>query len=140
MVDRGSGSIVGISSAAGLLGVFGYTAYAASKFAVRGLLESLRQELRPHGVHVACVFPADVDTDQLRHEEALKPPETKAVSGTVSPIPPERVANAIVEAIDKRRSHITTDLTTAAVDRLIGIARPLLYSVIDRKVESGRVF
>lgn len=138
MADRGRGSIVGISSAAGLFGVYGYTAYAASKFAVRGLLESLRQELRPHGVHVVCVFPADVDTDQLREENRLKPPETKAISGTVSPIEPQRVADAIVAAIMRGRSHVTTDLATAALDRLIGVARGVVYSMVDRKVDQTR--
>ncbi|HEX7444311.1 MAG TPA: SDR family NAD(P)-dependent oxidoreductase, partial [Acidimicrobiales bacterium] len=64
MVERGSGSIVGISSDAGLVGVFGYTAYGAAKFAVRGLLEALRAEMVPHGVHVGCCFPPDVDTPQ----------------------------------------------------------------------------
>lgn len=62
MVERGYGSVVAVSSAAGLLGIFGYSAYAPAKFAVRGLMESLRAELVPRGVHVGVVFPPDVDT------------------------------------------------------------------------------
>src|SRR4051812_5449541 len=61
MVARGTGSIIGVSSAAALVGVYGYTAYGAAKFAVRGLLEALRTELRPAGVHVGCCYPPDVD-------------------------------------------------------------------------------
>ncbi len=40
MIERGTGSIVGISSAAGIIGVFGYTAYGPAKFAVRGTARS----------------------------------------------------------------------------------------------------
>ena len=50
MVEARRGSIVTISSAAGLLGVFGYSAYGASKYAVRGLCDILRTELKPHGI------------------------------------------------------------------------------------------
>jgi 3-dehydrosphinganine reductase len=138
MVARGSGAIVGVSSAAGLLGVFGYTAYAASKFAVRGLLESLRQELRPHGVLVATAYPADVDTDMLAEEDAWKPDETRAIAGTIRPIPPERVATAILRAVERGRSHITTDVGTAALDRVFGLARRPIHHLIDRKVARSR--
>ncbi|MRR10567.1 SDR family NAD(P)-dependent oxidoreductase, partial [bacterium] len=46
MLKRGSGWIVNISSAAGFLGVFGYTAYGASKYAVRGFSDALRAEMK----------------------------------------------------------------------------------------------
>jgi hypothetical protein len=42
--------VVAVSSAAGLIGIFGYSAYGPAKFAVRGLMESVRAELTPHGV------------------------------------------------------------------------------------------
>ena len=47
MVERRRGTIVGVSSSAGLIGVYGYTAYGATKYAVRGLLDALRAEMRP---------------------------------------------------------------------------------------------
>src|SRR5262249_13793368 len=50
MIGRGRGHVVTISSTAGLIGVFGYTAYAPAKFAVRGLAETLRVELAPYGI------------------------------------------------------------------------------------------
>src|SRR3984957_10116865 len=100
MIERHQGSIVGISSTAGLIGVFGYSAYVPTKFAVRGLLETLRAELVPHGIHVGCVFPPDTETPQLSFEEPLKPPETKAISGSIKPISAARVAKATVEGIE----------------------------------------
>ena len=92
MIERRRGSIVGVSSAAGLVGVFGYTAYAPTKFAVRGFLETLRGELAPYGIHVGCSFPPDTDTPQLADENRYKPKETKAISGTIKPLSAERVA------------------------------------------------
>jgi 3-dehydrosphinganine reductase len=78
MIARGSGHIVNISSVAGFLGVFGYTAYGASKYAVRGFSEVLRAEMKPHGIRVSVVFPPDCDTPQLAYENQFKPIETKA--------------------------------------------------------------
>lgn len=56
------GRIVGVSSLAGLFGVPGRTAYSASKFAVAGMFEALRAELKPLGVSVTVVYPGVVDT------------------------------------------------------------------------------
>jgi len=86
MKERRSGHIVNISSMAGFLGVFGYTAYGASKFAVRGFSDVLRCELKPYGIHVSVVFPPDTDTPQLWAENETKPLETKMISGTVKPM------------------------------------------------------
>ena len=70
MVERRTGSLVAISSGAALLGLFGFSAYSPAKYAVRGLFESLRDELRPHGVHVPASTP-DVDT-------RCSPPRTRS--------------------------------------------------------------
>lgn len=96
MIERRSGHIINISSMAGFLGVFGYTAYGASKFAVTGFSESLRAELKMHGVRVSVVFPPDTDTPQLTYENRYKPPETKAISGTTQALPAKNVAEAIL--------------------------------------------
>jgi len=138
MIARGRGSIVGVSSAAGLLGVFGYTAYSPTKFAVRGLLESLRAELAPQGIHVGCCYPPDVDTEMLANEAAYKPAETEAISGTIRPIPAERVARAIVRGIERRRFTITADVQTALVGRLAPLGEELVSTILDRIAARAR--
>lgn len=60
------GSIVAVSSLAGLIGVPGRTAYNASKFAMAGFFEGLRAELKPAGVSVTIAYPGVVAT-QIRH-------------------------------------------------------------------------
>jgi len=61
------GSIVAVSSLAGLIGVPGRTAYSASKFAMTGFFEALRAELKPAGVSVTTAFPGVVLTGIRAH-------------------------------------------------------------------------
>jgi 3-dehydrosphinganine reductase len=138
MVERGRGSVVAVSSAAGLLGIFGYSAYGPAKFAVRGLMESLRAELTPRGVHAGVVYPPDVDTPQLADENRFKPAETRAISGAIKPLPAETVARAIVAGIERRRFVICPDLSTRALARLGSLLSPALNRSFDRKVAAAR--
>lgn len=134
MVERRTGSIIGIASAAALVGVYGYTAYGAAKFAVRGLLEALRTELVPHGVHVGCVYPPDVDTPMLAEENLVKPAETKAIAGAIKPISAEQVATAILRGIDQRQAEIYADAQTRALARTVGLAPGVYRTLFDRRV------
>jgi 3alpha(or 20beta)-hydroxysteroid dehydrogenase len=66
MAARASGSIVNISSIAGLQGSAGTISYTASKFAVRGMTKVVAKELAPFGVRVNSVHPGLIDTAMLR--------------------------------------------------------------------------
>jgi len=138
MIERRSGSAVGISSAAGLVGIFGYTPYAPAKFAVRGLLEALRCELAPYGVHVGCVCPADTETPQLAYENRFKPPETRAISGQIKPLTADHVAQAIVRGIEKQEFLIMPDWQTRVLSRTAGLMRGTFYGAFDRRVRKAQ--
>lgn len=138
MIARRTGSMVGISSAAGLVGIFGYTPYAPAKFAVRGLLEALRCELKPYGIHVGCVCPPDTDTPQLAYENRFKPRETAAISGQIRPLSADRVAAAIVRGIERRRFLITPDWQTALLARTVGLAPEIYRAAFDRSVRTAQ--
>jgi 3-dehydrosphinganine reductase len=138
MIDRRRGTIISISSAAGLLGVFGYSAYGPTKYAVRGLCEVLRVELKPYGIHVGCVFPSDVDTPMLAFETPLKPAELVAISGTVKPIPPDRAADAIIRGIERRRAKVFTDRKTKWIVRLAFLAPGPFRWAMDGVVRKAR--
>jgi len=104
MLQRGSGYIVNFSSGAGFLALFGYAAYIPSKFAVRGLCDSLRLELKPLGIRVSAVFPPDTDTPGLANENKTKPFETlEAFSSQV--LPAEKVAQAVLRSM-KRGQYV----------------------------------
>lgn len=66
MISAGNGgAIVNISSVAGLEGLFGSTAYGASKWAVRGMTKIAAKELGRHGIRVNSIHPGFIDTDML---------------------------------------------------------------------------
>jgi NADP-dependent 3-hydroxy acid dehydrogenase YdfG len=62
MIQRGAGTVVGIDSLGGLVGQPGSAAYAASKWGLRGLLESAALELKPHGIRVSVVYPHQINS------------------------------------------------------------------------------
>jgi len=59
---RGHGHIVNVASRAVLEGIYGYSAYATSKFAVLGFSQVLRAELKPDGIGVSILLPPNTDT------------------------------------------------------------------------------
>jgi NAD(P)-dependent dehydrogenase (short-subunit alcohol dehydrogenase family) len=61
------GTLVGIGSVAGIRGLPGAGAYSASKAAVLSYCESLRLELKPHGIRVVTIAPGYIDTPMTRH-------------------------------------------------------------------------
>ena len=79
MVQRGSGSLMLVSSALGFVGCPGYATYAPSKYAVRGLADTLRLELAPHGIDVHIVFPSNMVTPGFKEEMKTKPPEARMI-------------------------------------------------------------
>ncbi len=69
MKERGTSSIVNVSSTSGLVGAPATLAYTASKFAVRGMTKTAALELAPFGIRVNSVHPGGVDTPMLRPAE-----------------------------------------------------------------------
>lgn len=139
MIERGSGHLMLVSSAAGIVGVYGYAAYSPTKFAVRGLAETLRAELKPHGIVVGCAFPPDTDTPGLTRENESKPAATASISAKVKVRSPDRVARAIVGGIEKDRLEVTADSGTALLTKLGGLLGPFVRGTMDRHVRrAGR--
>ncbi|MGH3855693.1 MAG: SDR family oxidoreductase [Pseudonocardiaceae bacterium] len=131
MRSRGCGHVVLISSGAALIGMFGYTAYGPSKFAIRGLAESLRAELVDTGVRVSVVYPPDVDTPQLAAEEQTRPSELKAVAGSAVVWSPETAARIIVKGISRGSFVITGGLTMRALVYGHSVLAPVLRLAFD---------
>ena len=65
MKAQGRGDIITIASTSGTKGAAGYTAYAGSKWAVRGITQCWQAELRPHGIRVTCILPSEVQTNWM---------------------------------------------------------------------------
>ncbi len=100
------GHVCNVGSMLGFMGVFGYSAYAASKFAVTGFTECLRQELLPFGVGVSIVFPPNTDTPQYAYEKKNLPAETHAITRRAGVLSADAVARATLRGIARNRIAI----------------------------------
>lgn len=137
MIQRGSGHIVNISSVAGYLGLYGYAAYGASKFAIRGLSDSLRSELAEHNIRVSVVFPPDTQTPQLEFENPLKPPILRELDKSNKVLSPETVAEAILSGVARNRYIITPGFDSTLYFHLTNFFG-LVYPVMDFMIARAR--
>lgn len=138
MIERGSGTIVNISSQAGFIGVFGYSGYGASKYAVRGFSDVLRSEMKPLGIQVSIVFPPDTQTPQLDFEDPLKPMETRELAGNVKILSAETVAKAILKAVRKGHYVIIPGIGGKFFYHLTRLLGNLTYPVMDWMVREAQ--
>jgi 3-dehydrosphinganine reductase len=127
MRQRKSGRILFISSGAGLMGIFGYSSYSPSKFALRGLAEALRAELRADGIGVSIAYPPDTDTPMLAEENKTKPEETKKITGVVKTWSAEDVASCIMRGLGRGAFGITPGWQITLMNRTPGLILPLLH-------------
>jgi 3-dehydrosphinganine reductase len=92
MLKKRGSHILNTSSLAGFIGLFGYTGYCASKFAVVGFSEALRREIAPWGVNVSVLCPPNTRTPGLDEENKFKPKEVLATEEKVKVVDPDYVA------------------------------------------------
>jgi short-subunit dehydrogenase len=115
--------LVTMSSLFGLVAPAGQTAYAASKFAVRGFSEALRQELAGE-VGVTTVYPGGINTriaESAGVGVGVDPAEyerERAVWARLLSIPPERAAAQIATAIERRRPRLLIGASAKGPDLL----------------------
>jgi NAD(P)-dependent dehydrogenase (short-subunit alcohol dehydrogenase family) len=107
MIPRDSGHIVNIASQAGKAGFPGIATYSATKHAVVGLSEAVRQELRGRRVEISCVMPTVVNTELTAGvgQKWVKPVETTDV------------AEAIVDALEAPRFDVYVPKANGALLR-----------------------
>ena len=116
--------LVNISSVFGLIAPPGQTAYGASKYAVRGFSESLREELRGSGIAVTCVHPAGIKTNIAnsgRAGAATDPQgqtEARELFNRVAVITPEEAARTIVQGILRNKDRVLIGADAYRMDRM----------------------
>lgn len=135
---KSPGYIVNISSVAGFIGVYGYTAYSAAKFGVWGFSQSLRMELEPEDIGVSVVFPPDTDTPQLEFENRSKPEEMKQITGAIKPISPDKVATSILKAVKSGKFLVFPDSGSLSTYHAQRLAAPVVRTWTDSKVSKTR--
>jgi 3-dehydrosphinganine reductase len=130
MMLRRSGYIVNVASGAALLPTYGYTAYSASKYALRGLSDVLRLELKAYNIHVSVVYPPDTDTPQHAEELPYRPPESEAVYGGPL-ISADFVARTILSGILRHRYSIVPGIEMSAAARAASLIGDGQFKVLD---------
>lgn len=135
---QGHGDIANVASLAGVVAVYGYSAYAPSKFALAAFSEVLRQELRPHGIRVAVCHPPDVDTPMLEAENRTKPPETRALAGNASLLSADAVAAALLDGIARGRAEIIPGRSARLLAWAARLAPGVVRFVVDREIRRAR--
>lgn len=126
MRARGRGRLLLIGSAAGLAGLFGHSAYGPSKFALRGLGQTLAAECGPDGVQVSVAFPPDVDTPMLAAEQSLMPPELAAIAAKGGVLSADDAAARILRGLGRGRAEILMTPQVWALARLAPLVWPLV--------------
>jgi len=127
MKQRRSGTIVSISSGAALIGIPGYAAYCASKSALAGFVEALREEVSRAGISVCISFPPDTLTPQYESEIALRSDLARAIMGTVAPWPVDKVARKIVFGVDKGKREIHFGVALTLMSFFSPFIKPVLF-------------
>jgi len=140
MIARHSGHLINISSAAGYKGVYGYTAYSGSKFAIFGLTDTLRSELKEYGIRVSVVMPPDTNTPQHAGELPYQPPLTKALNENGGLAQPDDVARQILSSAAKGKYLIICNFQTKLLYNIINILSVfnLWNPFMDMLVEQAR--
>ncbi|OBZ12340.1 MULTISPECIES: SDR family oxidoreductase [Bacillales] len=124
MVKQGGGQIVNIASLAGKIGTAKSTSYTATKHAVLGFTNSLRMELREHGIQVSAVNPGPIDTPFF----SLADPSGSYVKNVNwFMMKPEYVVKRIIRLIERRKAELDLPKTAS-----IGIK---LYQLLPRTID-----
>jgi 3-dehydrosphinganine reductase len=135
----GKGGRIGVvSSLLGFMGIYGYGAYAASKFAQVGFAECLRQECLEYGVKITILYPPDTDTPMLAEENRIKPPETLAIAGEVKTMSAEAVAAALLRGIACGQLHVVPGASGGFVRFMVRHAPWAVRWVIDGELRKYR--
>lgn len=147
---RSKGRVVNISSVGGKVAMAAYGPYAATKFALEAVSDSLRREMAPSGVHVIVVEPGAVRTDMLGRAQAtaeelmsaMTPEQSRrygglvhavnaqAVSSTEAGLPAKAAAEVIATAVTARRPR--TRYTVGREAAMLRMVRFLPDRTLDR--------
>ncbi|OPC82975.1 3-alpha-hydroxysteroid dehydrogenase [Embleya scabrispora] len=125
MKARGGGSIVNISSQAGLEGMPGHAAYGATKWAVRGLSKTVALEVGEHGIRVNSVHPGTIDTPMIA-AVGLEQGAGKYPSVPLRRIAaPEEVAEVVAFVASDAASYLTGTELVVDGGAMAGMVRPV---------------
>ena len=96
------GHIINVASVAGTTGIEGASGYCATKFAVRGISQSLFKELRSDNIKVSCIYPGSVNTNFFD--------EIDSVTSNDTMLNPSDIAKMIINILETADNYLTVDV------------------------------
>ena len=138
LVEQNEGVIVNTSSVFGLVGMPYQSAYCASKFAVRGFTDSLRQELRGTGVSAVTVHPGGITTAIARNARVRRDPEGRGRTPeqmaddfeAITMTSPGKAAEIICRGVERGKARILVGPDAYVFDALARVAPTHYYDVM----------
>jgi NAD(P)-dependent dehydrogenase (short-subunit alcohol dehydrogenase family) len=135
LLERGDGWIVNVSSVFGIIAVPSQSAYNATKFAVRGFTESLRQELDGTGVTASCVHPGGIKTNIVRGSRFRRTHDGRDIDkdtqveefDQIARTTPEEAGRVIAEGMERRAPRILIGHDARVIDAVQRVA-PVRYT------------
>ena len=129
LIASGDGHVVNLSSLFGLISMPGQSIYNATKYAVRGMSEALREEMlvAGHPVGVTSVHPGGIKTDIVRNSRVSAKEDKEATSELfdkkLAKMTPDRAAEIIVNGILKNKARVLVGLDAHAMHHFAQAAR-----------------
>jgi len=134
--------IVLLSSVFGLIGPPGQTAYAASKFALRGFGESLRHELAGTGIGVTLVHPGGINTNIARAARVAEKMDPQAAQAGLAlfqkmlKTSPDSAARRIIAGLEKREKRVLIGADAHQIDAIQRLLPVRYWGLIGRNAGS----
>ena len=136
--QQGQGRIVNIGSMGGRFGVFGYSAYCSSKFALLGLSDTLRGELKPQNVQLQVVCPPEFDSPMVDELNRYRTVENRRVVQTMPVLDVERVADAVMKGLEKKRYLIIPGRASRMLDLSNRLLPGMSRRITDTQIKLAR--
>jgi short-subunit dehydrogenase len=124
-LERGNGTIVNVGSIGGKMPIPDMTAYCASKYAITGLTDALRLELKPKGIHVGVVHPGVINSSFMEraifrgndadHSQSLQS-RMQTMLGSAWASQPDQVAKAIWDVVEKQQPEAVVGTAVVATE------------------------
>jgi len=131
MIERGSGYIVMVNAPIAFVPWQGAAGYGAARWALRGLSEALRADLRGSGVSVGQVVAGKVASGYFEHNPGVER-QLPWIGRLTKTLSPDDVAGTIVGAIERERRFVVTPSTMAVMMRVAVHFQRLVASVVQR--------
>jgi NAD(P)-dependent dehydrogenase (short-subunit alcohol dehydrogenase family) len=123
MRAQGSGTIINVSSIGGQMGLPYQGLYSASKYAVEGVTESLRMEVKRFGIHVVLLAPGDIRTQFTDNRRSTHAAET-------NPVYREQYLRTLKKIESDERGGASPEVVARAVARIIASSSPRLRYIV----------